>query len=196
MISIIAAATILACWDSTFAYNTFRVEATEARFYVSMSGSSLPGREGRFVASNDAEQLRLGPGWDSSQHHWHVSFPRSQCAFDAEAKSLSCAAGDLMVNESLESFYRTRPIDELGTVRQITSTFAVQRLELSASPTRFELKKLHRYPGTGEVVEQKLFVEPYVIGDEPQPLDCSENAENWAPLVPQALVTHLEASSS
>ena len=80
----------------------------------------------------------------------------------------------------------------LGDVQLVTSKFPAQRFELTASKEGFELKKLHRYAGTGEIVSQSLFITRYVIGDEPMELGCGDQADNFAPHAAEKLVRHLE----
>ena len=176
---------VMACWDQTFGYNTFRVEKSASRYYVSLSGSQLTGRTGdkEFYVSNGAELLVLGPDWSSDQHDYHAVFNQTDCTFDAAAQRLTCAVGDLMVDSYDQAFWRTRPIDILGDVQLVTSKFAVQRFELTAAIEGFELKKLLRFAGTGEIVSQSLLVTN---------LDCSAPADNIAPHAAEALVNHLE----
>lgn len=185
---------VMACWDQTFGYNTFRVEKSASRYYVTIKGSQLTGRfsDKEFFVSNGAEFLKIGPEWSSDQHDYHVVFDQSDCALDGAAQKLTCSAGDLMVDSYDQVFWRTRPIDVLGDVQLITSRFAAQRFELTAAKEGFELKKLHRYAGTGEVVSQSLLVTKYVIGDEPMDLDCGDQADSFAPRAAEKLVRHLE----
>jgi len=178
---------ILACWDQTFGYNGFRIESSDQRFYVSLSGSQLV-KEGDFYVSNNIEQIHLDSGWSNPNHQYHVSFLLADCTLTPDAASLTCAKGDLMTNLYGESFYHTRKIDDLGTIRDLTSRFPVQRLELIASSDGLTLKKLHRLAGTGEIVTEALAILPYA--DE-IPLSC-DSGEQIIPRVAPALVSHLE----
>jgi hypothetical protein len=170
---------VLACWDGTFAYNSFRVESSSQRYYISLKGSQLV-KKAEFYATNDVEQLRLGSGWDDVNQISHVSFLAGACTLAPDGASLSCAKGDLMADADDESFYRTKRIDELGTTRDITSRFRAQRLELVASPSGLTLNKIRRFSGTGEIVTQTLAIR------------CSGTNDNFAPYVAPALVDYLE----
>ena len=63
-----------------------------------------------------------------------------------------------MASGAHESFYRTKEIYELGTTRDVTSRFPVQRLGLFASPAGLWLNKIERVSGTGEMVMQTLAI--------------------------------------
>lgn len=180
---------VMNCWDYSFAYNAFRIEQSPSRYYVSLSGASLV-PEGDFFVSNHADMLSLGGRWSSERNSWHVSFNDSECTYTPSANRLECAAGDLMVNTYDQGFFRHRAIDDLGTIRQITSKFPVQRLELDASPSGLVLKKIHRYPGTGEVVVQVMTVRDSDGGGDTGPrLGCDSDFGEHAP---QDLVRYLE----
>lgn len=140
-----------------------------------------------FFVSNAVDHVRLDRDWSSLNDDYHVAFLQADCTFVANAASLSCVKGDLMVNSYNEAFYRTRKVDDLGTIRDITSQFPVQRLEIAASPDGFALRKLYRNPGTGEIVTQTIS-----IGSEQLPLSCNDNGEQFVPHVAPALVDHLE----
>lgn len=170
---------VLACYDGTFAYNSFRVESSGQRYYISLKGSQLV-KKGEFYASNDVERLSLGSGWDDVNQIYHVSFLAGDCTLAPDSASLTCAKGDLMADADDESFYRTKRIDELGTIRDVTSRFRVQRLELVASPASLTLNKIRRFSGNGEIVKQTLAIR------------CSGANDEFAPYVAPALVDYLE----
>jgi hypothetical protein len=187
--------TLVSCWDGTFAYNRFRLETTEQRVYVSLEGASLAGTDenASFNLWNHTE-LRSISGWGDSQEQWIVSFRLDQCQLDRAARTVTCEAGDLLVDDAdqwTEAVFLNRELDDLGTPVQLVTRFPAQKLRLEVSPeTGLTLSKSQRFPGTGEIETQKLLVERYRMGpDQLEKLVC-ENS--MASSVPEKLVRFFE----
>src|SRR3954447_26595277 len=87
--------TVLACWDGTFAYDTFRIEKTDKRLYASLQGSMLVERGKSFYLSNRQEQLIKINDW-RLRDHLVVSFRLDQCQLDEAKRTATCESGDLM----------------------------------------------------------------------------------------------------
>lgn len=178
--------TTLACRDDTFDYKAFRVEQTASRYYVSLGGTNLIPFGSQFwlesilgtVSANYCELI--------------LSFSSDQCTWSSTNQSLTCAAGDLLAPERNATVYCQRLIDDLGELRRIISLFPVQRLDLSASPQGFILKKSGGLSESGDVLEEQL-VFPSAFDAVPA-LECGNAAEELAPHAPQALIRYLEAS--
>ncbi len=185
-----AAETILACWDGTFAYNTFRIEKTQKRLYISIQGSMLNDGEKSFHLWNQDESISL-KNW-RDRGNIIASFRLDQCQLDEAKKTVACESGDLMSEDWMEAMFLERKRDDLGTSLQLVSKFTVQKLNLQASPQGLILTKSQRYAGTGEVVTQTLAVNKHHVGEEILDLNCGHVGMKIFGKAPEKLIRHLE----